>query len=130
MKAVQLIPGIGLTGFAVGVVMAAATSIVLHEVPPKFAGSAAGVQSTSLQLAGSVGIAFFGMVFYGTIGESTDLAAYLDAIDNVQWLVLALAVVQVAMVFLMPRHRVGRDEELTPVDPEMAVLPDFHGTDA
>jgi MFS family permease len=130
VKAVQLIPGIGLTGFAVGVVMAAATSIVLHEVPPRFAGSAAGVQSTSLQLAGSVGIAFFGMVFYGTIGESTDLAAYLDAIDNVQWLVLALAIVQVAMVFLMPRHRVGKAEEITPVDPEMAVLPDFHGTDA
>jgi hypothetical protein len=129
VKAVQLIPGIGLTGFSVGVVMAAATSIVLHEVPPTFAGSAAGVQSTSLQLAGSVGIAFFGMIFYGTIGESTGLPAYLDAIDNVQWFVLAFAAVQVLMAFLMPRHKVGRDEELTPVDPEMAVLPDFHGVD-
>jgi hypothetical protein len=109
--------------------MAAATSIVLHEVPPTFAGSAAGVQSTSLQLAGSVGIAFFGMIFYGTIGESTGLPAYLDAIDNVQWFVLAFAAVQVLMAFLMPRHKVGRDEELTPVDPEMAVLPDFHGVD-
>jgi hypothetical protein len=65
-------------------------------------------------------------VFYGTIGDSTDLAAYLDAIENVQWLVLAFAAVLVAMAFLMPRHRVGPDEELTPVDPEMAVLPDFH----
>jgi MFS family permease len=129
VRAVQLIPGIGLTGFSVGVVMAAATSIVLHEVPPEMAGSAAGVQSTSLQLAGSMGIAFFGLVFYGTIGDSTDLATYLDAIDNVQWLVLGLALVQIAMVALMPRHRVGRDEELTPVDPEMAVLPDFHGSD-
>jgi len=36
----------------------------------------------------------------------------------------------VTMVFLMPRHRVGKAEEITPVDPEMAVLPDFHGTDA
>jgi MFS family permease len=130
VEAYQLIPGIGLTGFSVGVVMAAITSIVLHEVPPTVAGSAAGVQSTSLQLAGSVGIAFFGLVFYGTIGDSTDLAAYLDAIENVQWLVLAFAAVLVAMAFLMPRHRVGPDEELTPVDPEMAVLPDFHADPA
>ena len=109
--------------------MAAATSIVLHEVPPAVAGSAAGVQSTSLQLAGSVGIAFFGLVFYGTIGDSTDLSAYLDAIGNVEWLVAGLALLQIAMSFLMPRHRVGREGELTPVDPEMMVLPDFHGLD-
>ena len=46
VQAWHLVPGIGLTGFAVGVVMAAATSIVLLEVPPRVAGSAAGVQST------------------------------------------------------------------------------------
>jgi len=126
VQAWHLVPGIGLTGFAVGVVMAAATSIVLLEVPPATAGSAAGVQSTSLQLAGSVGIAFFGLVFYGTIGESTELRSYLDAIDNVQWIVLGFAVVQVLMSLLMPRHRPGPAEELTPFDPEMAVLPDFH----
>jgi MFS family permease len=129
VNAVQLVPGIGLTGFSVGVVMAAATSIVLHEVPPEVAGSAAGVQSTSLQLAGSIGIAFFGLVFYGTIGDSIGKPAYLDAIENVQWLVLGLALVQVAMSFLMPRHRIDPAEELTPVDPEMAVLPDFHRAD-
>jgi MFS family permease len=127
VQAWHLVPGIGLTGFAVGVVMAAATSIVLLEVPPRVAGSAAGVQSTSLQLAGSMGIAFFGLVFYGTIGESSELSSYLDAIDNVQWIVLGFAVVQVLMSFLMPRHKPSRDDELTPFDPEMAVLPDFHG---
>jgi len=129
VEAIHLVPGIGLTGFSVGVIMAAATSIVLHEVPPAVAGSAAGVQSTSLQLAGSVGIAFFGLVFYGTIGDSTDLSAYLDAIRNLEWLVAFLALVQIAMSFLMPRHRYGRAGELTPVDPEMLVLPDFHGLD-
>ena len=123
---VALVPGLGLTGFSVGVIMAAAMAIVLHEVPAAVAGSAAGVQSTSLQLFSAVGIAFFGMIFYGTIGESTDLESYLDAIRNVEWIVVGIALVQVAMSFLMPRHRIAATEELTPVDPEMSVLPDFH----
>ena len=117
MSAVALVPGLGLTGFSVGVIMAAAMAIVLHEVPPAVAGSAAGVQSTSLQLFSSVGIAFFGMIFYGTIGDSTDLASYLDAIRNVEWIVVGIAALQIAMAFLMPRHRFAPDEELTPVDP-------------
>ena len=125
IEPVRLVPGIALTGFAVGVSMSAATSIVLHEVPAHVAGSAAGVQATSLQLAGSVGIAFFGLVFYGTIGDATGVAVHLDAIDNVQWAVLGLAFVQVAMAFLMPRHRFGPDDELVPVEPEMSVLPEL-----
>jgi len=128
IEPVRLVPGIALTGFAVGVSMSAATSIVLHEVPGRVAGSAAGVQATSLQLAGAVGIAFFGLVFYGTIGDATGVDVYLDAIDAVQWVVLGLAVVQIAMVALMPRHRIAPDEELVAIEPEMALLPEL-GTD-
>ncbi len=126
VQAWHLMPGIGLTGFSVGVTMAAITAIVLHDVPHRYAASAAGVQSTSLQLAGSVGIAFFGMVFYGTVGDG-GRSAYLDAIDNVQLVVAGLAVVLVAMVALLPRRRPDPDEAIIPVDPELFVLPDLHG---
>lgn len=126
VEPVHLIPGIAVTGFAVGISMASITAIVLQETPPQHAGSAAGVQSTSLQLSGAVGIAFFGLVFYGVIGSGTGKAAYLHGTDAVQWIVVGLAVAQVAMAFLMPKHRPVLGREITPVDPELLVLPDLH----
>jgi MFS family permease len=126
VRPVDLVPGIALAGFAAGVSMAAATAIVLQETPPQHAGSASGVQATSLQLSGAVGIAAFGTVFYGTIGDATDLPTYLDAIDNVQWIALGLAGLQVAMAWLMPRHRPAPDREIAPVDGELLMVPDLH----
>jgi MFS family permease len=126
VEPLHLVPGIALAGFAAGVSMAAATAIVLQETPAEHAGSASGVQATSLQLSGAIGIAAFGTVFYGTIGDSTDLAAYLDAIDNVQWIALGLAALQVAMAWLMPRHLAAPDAEIPPVDGELLMVPDLH----
>ena len=60
--------------------------------------------------------------------DATGVDVYLDAIDAVQWVVLGLAVVQIAMVALMPRHRIAPDEELVAIEPEMALLPEL-GTD-
>jgi MFS family permease len=115
VDATHLLPGIAVLGFASGISIASTMSIVLHEVPPAYAGAAAGVQSTSLQLSGAVGIAFFGMVFYGAIAESTDKAAYLTAITNVQWIAVALAVLQSLAVVFLPRHRPS------PVEPAAAL---------
>lgn len=126
VAATHLLPGIALLGFASGISLAATMSIVLHEVPPQYAGSAAGVQSTSLQLAGAVGVAVLGMVFYGTIGESTDMAAYLDAITNVQWIAVGLAALQTGIVVLLPRLRDIADDDIVAVEPEGLVVGDLH----
>jgi MFS family permease len=126
VEATHLLPGIVLLGFASGISIASAMAIVLHDVPARYAGAAAGVQSTSLQLAGAVGVAFFGMVFYGAVAETTDEAAYLDAITNVQWIAVGLAVLQSVLVVLLPRQHVAAGEEIIPVEPEMLVVPDLH----
>ena len=108
LAAVHLVPGIALLGFALGISIASSMAIVLADVPPENAGSASGVQSTGLQLAGAIGIAVYGIGFYGAIGETTSLAVYLDGIATVMWLTIALTVVQFGLTVLLPRHRARR----------------------
>ena len=61
----MFIPGFMLVGFALGISIASVIAIVLSDVPQSDAGSAAGVQSTGLQLSSAVGIAVYGVAFYG-----------------------------------------------------------------
>ncbi|CAB4806546.1 unannotated protein [freshwater metagenome] len=43
------------------------------------------------------------------------------------WISIGLAVVQAGLVILLPRHEAGPNEEFQLVDPELLVMPDFHG---
>ncbi|MEY4131611.1 MAG: hypothetical protein RLZZ31_1735 [Actinomycetota bacterium] len=123
------IPSFALLGFALGISIASTIAIVLSDTPQEHAGSASGVQATGSQLAGSLGIALYGVIFYAAIGSSDDLSKYLVGIDHVMWVTLALCAVQVAMTFRLPRHTARENEELPPSDLELLVLPDFHQKD-
>ena len=78
------------------------------------AGSAAGVQSTGLQLSSAIGIAVYGVAFYGAVGGSEQLQPYLDGLEWVMWITLAFAAVQVLLMFgLAARARRVRIETRT-----------------
>jgi MFS family permease len=127
MSPIALVPGIALIGYGLGVSITAGIAIVLAEVPHANAGSASGVQSTGLQLSGAIGIAVYGIAFYGAIGGSSSLGAYLDGISLVMWLTILLTIVQVVMMFSLPRHTFGTGEDIPISDPELLILPDVHG---
>lgn len=119
-------PGIALLGFGLGVSIASGMAIVMSDVPAEHAGSASGVQATGLQLASAVGIAVYGLLFYGEVGAQGSLQDYLDGARDTMFLMLGLVAAQLAMIPLLPKHRFRRDEELPLIDPEMLVIPDLH----
>ena len=124
-----LVPGIVLVGFSLGVSITAVTAIVLSDVPVADAGSAAGVQSTGLQLSSAVGIAVSGVAFFGAVGGRDGLQPYLDGLTWVMWVTLAFTAVQAGLAFLLPRHSAREAGELTFTDPELLVFPDLHAPD-
>lgn len=119
-------PGIALLGGGLGVSIASAIAIVLSEVPHANAGSASGVQATGMQLASAVGIAVYGIFFYGEVGTSGTLQDYLDGARDVMILTIVLVVIQLVLIPLLPRHRFAPGEDLPLADPEFLVMPDIH----
>jgi MFS family permease len=125
LEPVHLVPGLVLLGFALGVSISATIAVTLADIPEMNAGSAAGVQSTVLQLATAVGIAVFGIAFFGTIGGSDTAEAYLDGLVATLWMSAGLCVVQLGLSFLLPRHARGHPHPIPVADPENLVLPDL-----
>ena len=69
-SSLALVPGLALIGFGIGLVLVPLSSIVLADVDPLHAGSAAGVLATAQQVGGAFGIAVIGVVFF-SIGSVT-----------------------------------------------------------
>lgn len=127
VSVLTLVPGFILLGFSLGISIAATIAIVLSDVPEASAGSAAGVQATGLQLSGAIGIAVYGVGFYGAINGRTGLVPYLDGIRIVMWIAIAMAVAQSLLMFKLPKHGARDQGELPLADPELLVVPDLHG---
>jgi MFS family permease len=124
---IHLVPGLVLLGFALGVSISATIAVTLAEIPEVNAGSAAGVQSTVLQLATAVGIAVFGIAFFGTVDGADTREAYLDGLVAVLWMSAVLCAVQFVLSFLLPRHARGHPHPIPVADPENLVMPDLTG---
>jgi MFS family permease len=59
-----LTPGLFIDGLGMGMVLAPLASTVLSYVPPQQVGAGSGVNSTVMQVAGAVGVAVIGIIFY------------------------------------------------------------------
>ncbi|MCD9622878.1 MFS transporter [Rhabdothermincola salaria] len=121
----HLVPGLVLLGFALGISISATVAITLADVPEVSAGSASGVQSTVLQLASAVGIAVYGIVFFGVVGDVDTEASYLDGLGATMWLTAGLCVVQFVLYPLLPRHTAGRPHAIPVADPDNLIIPAF-----
>jgi EmrB/QacA subfamily drug resistance transporter len=98
---VPLLPGLAVTGFGIGMVLVPLSSLVLRDVSPQHAGSAAGVLSTAQQVGGALGIAVVGVVFY----RALHLTQFPGAVTASMLLLAALTVLTAGLVQLLPRGR-------------------------
>ena len=73
----QIVPGIFVYGFGVGLATAQLTSVVLKDVPLNQSGQGSGTQSTARQVGSALGIAILGTVLFTSLG--TELQSKLDA---------------------------------------------------
>jgi EmrB/QacA subfamily drug resistance transporter len=64
-SAVDLAPGLAVTGFGIGLVLVPLASTVLAGIDQRHAGSAAGVLATAQQVGGALGVSVIGVVFFG-----------------------------------------------------------------
>lgn len=97
-----VLPGLVLSGFGMGVVMAPMSAIVLAGVTPAHAGSAAGVLGTAQQVGGALGVAIVGVVFYGSLGVGAP-AQVAHAFVMALIPLTAFCALAAALVQLLPR---------------------------
>jgi EmrB/QacA subfamily drug resistance transporter len=100
-----LVPGLLLDGLGLGMVMAPLNSTVLAGIPPRFAGAASGVLTTMMQVGNSVGVAVFGVIFYGVLGTPPHRNAYPGALTTSLVYLAVFAVVLAVLIQLLPRKR-------------------------
>ncbi len=76
----QLIPALLIYGLGQGFVMPTLISTILMNIRSGDAGSASGVLSTVQQVSFAIGVAVIGAVFFGALGERTDVNAFVHAL--------------------------------------------------
>lgn len=72
----QIVPGLFVYGFGVGLATAQLTGVVLMDVPLDQSGQGSGTQSTARQIGSALGIAILGTVLFTSLG--TGLTSRLD----------------------------------------------------
>jgi EmrB/QacA subfamily drug resistance transporter len=96
---VDLVPGLALAGFGMGVALTALIDAAMGNVEPAYAGAVSGVLSTAQQVGNALGVAVVGMVFFGTVAHG-----YAHALG---WSLVLLAgtTVAVALLGTLLHHR-------------------------
>ena len=116
-----VVPAIMVAGVGSGLVIAALFSVILAAVEDHEIGSASGVLSAVQSVAGSIGVATFGSIFFASVKTGSPDRGFQNAL----LLQAGLLVVFVALTFLFPRHL--RPEKLP--SPHAAAQPDLAETD-
>ncbi|MFD0276431.1 MFS transporter [Kitasatospora sp. NPDC127111] len=96
----ELIPGLALTGFGLGLIMAPFFDIALAGVEESETGSASGVLNAQQQLGGSIGVALLGTAFFGWAGSD----GFRHAAGWTFGLTAVLLALAFGVAFLLPRR--------------------------
>ena len=103
---VDLVPGLALAGFGMGITLTALIDAAMGGVEPAYAGAVSGVLSTAQQVGNALGVAVVGMVFFGAVQ-----GGYAHALE---WSLVVLAGttagVGILGVLLRPRRVAAEDE--------------------
>lgn len=103
LPGIALAPGLLVYGAGQGLVTAPFFTAVLRGVPSAAAGSASGVLSTIQQVAGALGVAVIGLVYFGILGNTPPPARYGPAFAASLVVNIVLALATCALVFLLPK---------------------------
>lgn len=97
-SSLAFLPGLALAGFGIGLVLVPLASTVLGGLDPRHAGAASGVLSMAQQVAGAVGVAMTGLVFFGRAGIAGGFTASM-------WFIVGLTTIAAVLVQLPGRAR-------------------------
>jgi MFS family permease len=95
-------------GLGIGMLISPLFGFILGAVTDDEVGSASGVLNASQQLAGAVGVAVLGTIFFATLGH----AGFVAAISRCLWVELGSIPVLVVLTGLLPRQ--ARADEFPP----------------
>jgi EmrB/QacA subfamily drug resistance transporter len=109
----DVLPGLLVSGFGMGLIVAPLFDIIIAAVQEHELGSASGVLNAVQQLAGAVGVAVLGTVFFDALGAGH----FHRALGRTIWVDVALIAVAIVLMPLMPKR--ARPEE-APVALEQA----------
>jgi hypothetical protein len=118
VSSVDLIPGLALAGLGMGLVVAPLFDVVLASVTDEETGSASGLLNAGQQLAGAIGVAVLGTIFFAAIGH----VGFHAAFDRTLWVEIGSLVVMVMLSGLLPRHAREPGAEAGVAVPETAAL--------
>lgn len=99
-SSLDLVPGLFVVGFGIGMVLVPVTAMALADVDPLHAGAASGVLTTAQQVGGALGVAVIGVVFFNALGAG----AFVHAFTVSLWVLAALTAATAALVQLLPRR--------------------------
>ena len=96
----SVLPAVMVFGAGLAITVAPLTSTAMDSAPPRHAGIASGVLTTVIQVGNALGVAFIGIIFFGTLGRGDGYSYAMRA--SLAYLVV-LAVAVAAMLLLLPR---------------------------
>ena len=102
----HLLAGLALSGAGFGMVVAPVGIFVLSEVPTNLAGSASGLFNTTSQLAGALGVAIIGTIFFDALAGSTATSkpgVFIDGFTFTMWFMAAGMVLAAVAASFLPR---------------------------
>jgi MFS family permease len=99
----DLLPGLAVTGFGIGMVLVPLSATVLRDVAAEQAGSAAGVLATFQQAGGALGVAVIGVIFF----RELHIGSFPHAFAVSLALLAVLTTLTAALVQFLPRHASG-----------------------
>ncbi len=103
---VDLVPGLALAGFGMGIALTALIDAAMGTVEPAYAGAVSGVLSTAQQVGNALGVAIVGMVFFGAVS-----GGYAHALEwSLVVLIATTAAVAVLGTLLRRRSTAGTPE--------------------
>lgn len=100
VSSIDLIPGLALAGLGMGLVVAPLFDVVLASVTDEETGSASGLLNAGQQLAGAIGVAVLGTIFFSALGH----VGFHAAFDRTLWVEVGSLAVMVVLSALLPRH--------------------------
>jgi MFS family permease len=106
----DILPGLVIAGLGMGLIVAPLFDIIIAAVQDRELGSASGVLNAVQQLAGAVGVAVLGTIFFDAVGSGH----FHRALERTIWVDLAVTAAAIALMPLMPLR--ARPESETPAE--------------
>lgn len=106
LSAWQLAPGLAVQGVGVGLMVAPMFDVILAAVADHETGSASGVLNATQQLAGAIGVAVLGTIFFSAAADGD----FAHALTQTLWVQIGLMVAALVISPLLPRWARAEDD--------------------